>query len=440
MKVFKKIMTAALSLSLVVPQCISVSATGPFSTPKGVVWDDDGFTQTNIDAFSEYAEYFYFKKDKVNVKAGEQVKVSYFLDSAGFDDLGEFTLFIDNKEVATIEDGANTSYCYVNGIAKGSTLLQAAYEGSLVASMCINVVSGPAESSGSDNDGSGSNPGAGSDSSGVNISDNENSNGSSGDPADTSAGIGVNVSGSDSFDDSSAGGSANTGVSVSSPPVPEVSAKPEVNIGDTEDTDINSSNETILDTDNGSYGSNVFQFASSSASLKVKGTKSVKYSLALYNDSDITFSSSNEKVATVKKLSNQTIKVTAVGSGKATITAKHKSLKDAMTSKIAVTVTDPKKNAKKTTTAIKLNKKTASLAKAGSKVTLKATVKGTDVVLPSGAKISWSSSNTKAAVVSPSGVVTAKKKGTATITAKCTGKINGKSRTSKATCKVTVKK
>ena len=61
-------------------------------------------------------------------------------------------------------------------------------------------------------------------------------------------------------------------------------------------------------------------------------------------------------------------------------------------------------------------------------------------VQPSDAKISWSSSNTKVAVVNSSGTVTAKKKGAVTITAKCTGKIGGKKNTSKATCKITVKK
>lgn len=59
----------------------------------------------------------------------------------------------------------------------------------------------------------------------------------------------------------------------------------------------------------------------------------------------------------------------------------------------------------------------------GAETTLKLTGKG---------KITWKSSNKKIATVSKKGVVTAKKAGTATITATCNGK--------KATCKVKVKK
>lgn len=72
---------------------------------------------------------------------------------------------------------------------------------------------------------------------------------------------------------------------------------------------------------------------------------------------------------------------------------------------------------------IKLNKSAVTLAK--SKTTkLKATVKG------SGKKVKWSSSNKKVAVVNHKGKVTAKKAGSAVITAKI-----GKA---KATCRVTV--
>ncbi len=76
----------------------------------------------------------------------------------------------------------------------------------------------------------------------------------------------------------------------------------------------------------------------------------------------------------------------------------------------------------------KLNASSKTLYTAGSskytKVTLKASTNLKD-------KVTWKSSNTKYATVSSSGVVTAKKKGTVTITATC-GSYN-------ATCKVTVK-
>lgn len=71
---------------------------------------------------------------------------------------------------------------------------------------------------------------------------------------------------------------------------------------------------------------------------------------------------------------------------------------------------------------VKISNKTLTLTETKSK-TLKIT--GTNK------KVTWSSSNNKVAVVSQKGKVTAKKKGTATITAKAGGK--------KYTCKVTVK-
>ena len=73
---------------------------------------------------------------------------------------------------------------------------------------------------------------------------------------------------------------------------------------------------------------------------------------------------------------------------------------------------------------LKLNKYSATLTK-GKTLKLKATVTG------SSSKVKWSSSNTKVAKVSSSGKVTAKKAGTATITAKV-GKVTAK-------CKITVK-
>ena len=431
MKILKNLIVLTLSACLIISQQNITFAKGSTSSRKGIVWDDDGYTQSNIDACSEYADYFYFKNDRVNVKVGEHLKISYFLDSSGFDDLGEFSLFIDNKEVATIDEGANTACCYVTGVAKGSTLLQAAYDGSLIASMCINVVNKTSSSSSTgieDQDSSANSGNAddgeedNSDSTGISTS---NGSASSSRPDNNSSSTNINVS--DGEKDNQEDGTDESGNGSDSD-------KPNIS------TDTSDSDKTILDVDNGSYSANVFKFAESSLALKEKGSKSVKYSLALYSDGDISFSSSNTNVATVKKLSNKEIKITAVGAGKATIVAKHNSLKDNMESKLVVTVTGSSKKEKKVTTAIKLNKTSASLAKVGSKITLKASVKGTGVTLPSDAKISWSSSNTKVAVVNSSGTVTAKKKGAVTITAKCTGKIGGKKNTSKATCKITVKK
>lgn len=71
---------------------------------------------------------------------------------------------------------------------------------------------------------------------------------------------------------------------------------------------------------------------------------------------------------------------------------------------------------------VKLNKKTATLVK-GKTLTLK--------VIGTKKKVTWKSSNSKVAAVSSKGKVTAKKKGTATITAKVGKK--------KLTCKITVK-
>ena len=120
------------------------------------------------------------------------------------------------------------------------------------------------------------------------------------------------------------------------------------------------------------------------------------------SDSKLTWSSSNKKVATV---SSKGI-VTAKKAGTTTITAKSSNGKKA-TCKITV-----KGNANKS--GVKLDKSEATIVK-DKKLTLKATVTG-------GGKISsWKSSDTTVATVSKSGVVTAKKAGTATITVKTKG-------------------
>lgn len=126
--------------------------------------------------------------------------------------------------------------------------------------------------------------------------------------------------------------------------------------------------------------------------LKIKGTKK-----------KVKWSSDNKKVATV----NSKGKVTAKKKGKATITAKVGNKKY----KCKITVESPSIN------------KTKVTIKQGETYTLK--VKDTS------RKITWTSSNKKVATVNSKGKVSAKKKGTATITAKVGSK--------KIKCKVTVK-
>lgn len=130
--------------------------------------------------------------------------------------------------------------------------------------------------------------------------------------------------------------------------------------------------------------------------LKLTGTKK-----------KVTWKSSNKKVATV----NSKGKVTAKGKGAATITAKV----GGKTYACKVTV--------KAATTIKISKTKLSL-NVGDTSTLKIT--GTTK------KVSWTSNKKSVATVNSKGKVTAKKAGTATITAK----VNGK----KYTCKVTVSK
>lgn len=130
---------------------------------------------------------------------------------------------------------------------------------------------------------------------------------------------------------------------------------------------------------------------------------------------DFRFRSSNTKVAAV----DEDGKITAVGTGTATITA---STSQGVTATCKVTVKRPK------AAAIKLNQ---------TKVTLGVgeTQKLTGSLSPKGAsgKITWSSSNPKAAGVSSSGTVKAKALGKTTITAKLASGV-------RASCTVTVVK
>ena len=126
----------------------------------------------------------------------------------------------------------------------------------------------------------------------------------------------------------------------------------------------------------------------------------------------ITWTTSNSSVARVSGG-----KITAVGKGTATITAKTSTGK---TAKCTVTVTNPITN-------VTLSKTTLSLIK-GETSTLIATINPTDT--SDNKTITWTTSNSSVATVS-GGKVTAVGVGTATITAKTS---NGKT----ATCQVTV--
>ena len=128
-------------------------------------------------------------------------------------------------------------------------------------------------------------------------------------------------------------------------------------------------------------------------------------------DKKVTWSSSNTSVATV----DQNGKVTAVGGGSATITAKAGDKQATCT----VTVTVP-------VSSVTLNKTSLALIK-GQSETLTATVKPDDAT---DKKVTWSSSNTSVATVDQNGKVTAVGGGSATITAKAGDK--------QATCSVTV--
>ncbi len=126
----------------------------------------------------------------------------------------------------------------------------------------------------------------------------------------------------------------------------------------------------------------------------------------------VAWKSNNKKVATVSK----TGKVTAKKKGTAVITAKV----SGKAYKCKVTVGGNYRPARK----VKLNKTKVSLNMAKTK---KCQLK----VTGTSKKATWKTSNKKVAVVSKTGMVTAKKKGTAVITAKISGKAYK--------CKVTVK-
>lgn len=152
----------------------------------------------------------------------------------------------------------------------------------------------------------------------------------------------------------------------------------------------------------------------SSLTLGVKETYTLKKSLPSKTASNkMSFSSSNKKVATVTASG----KITAKKTGTLTITAKTYNGK---TAKCKVTV-------KKAPSKVTLNKTSITL---GVKETF--TLKHTLPSATASNKIFYTSSDGKIATVNAGGKVTAKKKGTVTITVKT---YNGKT----AKCKVTVK-
>jgi len=157
--------------------------------------------------------------------------------------------------------------------------------------------------------------------------------------------------------------------------------------------------------------------ASSAVLQAGKSTTAVKINTKYpTKDTVKSYKSSNTKVATV----NSKGKITAKKVGKATITV---TMKSGATATCKITVQKAKVVTKKLT----LSAKTVSLKK-GKSTTL--TVTRNPVTATE--KITWTTSNSKIAIVK-NGKVTAKKAGTATITARAS---NGK----KAICKVTVKK
>lgn len=168
--------------------------------------------------------------------------------------------------------------------------------------------------------------------------------------------------------------------------------------------------------------------AGDSETVKVKAVGPV-------NDSEIssylcTSKSSNTKVCKVNTNKYNGVKITAVGPGTATVTVTTDGGLGKAT--IKVTVKQPVKK-------VALSKTSVSLASKGKTVTLKATATPSNA---SNKKLNIKSSNTGVATVSAKTItsgktfkVTAKKKGTATITATAA---DGSKKSAK--CKVTVKK
>ncbi|WP_168735460.1 glycosyl hydrolase 53 family protein [Cohnella fermenti] len=123
---------------------------------------------------------------------------------------------------------------------------------------------------------------------------------------------------------------------------------------------------------------------------------------------DVTWTSSNETVATV----SESGVVTAVGEGTAVITVTTDDGGYTATANVTV-ASEPETNEPVSATGVELNKTTISLAPGGTD-TLIATVKPSNAT---NQDVTWTSSNETVATVSESGVVTAVGEGTAVITA-----------------------
>ncbi len=146
-------------------------------------------------------------------------------------------------------------------------------------------------------------------------------------------------------------------------------------------------------------------FSKSSTKINIGATEKVSYTITPSDATTktVTWTTSNSNVAVVS--SSGTITGKAVGT--ATITGTTKS--NSKTATITVTVVKPVVKV----TSVKLNKESTTI-NVGSTEKLVATVSPTNA---DNKKVTWKTSNSTIAVVSSTGTVTAKKAGTATITA-----------------------
>ncbi len=193
----------------------------------------------------------------------------------------------------------------------------------------------------------------------------------------------------------------------------------------TDSTSADNTNETVETTDsNDSSDATVAVTGVELNKKKVSVGKGGTYQLTATitpsnaTNTDLIWTSSNKKVATVSK--NGLVKAKKIGKTTITVTTKDGSYtaKCTVTVKKAVAVTK-----------VKLNKKSKTL-KVGKTYQLKATVKPTNATIKD---VTFKSSNKKVAIVDSTGKVTAKKKGTATIT------VTTKDGKFTATCKIKVK-
>ncbi len=161
-----------------------------------------------------------------------------------------------------------------------------------------------------------------------------------------------------------------------------------------------------------------------SATIAVNGTVYLS-ATASGGTGNVSWTSSNTSVATVSASTGSSITVTGKNAGTSTITATY----NGVTAQCAVTVS----NTAPLVTSVSISPASVELDLSGTKTaTLTATVNGTNN--PS-QNVTWTSSNSSVAYVSSNGMVTAKSKGTATITA-----TSVEDDTKSGTCSVTVVK